>query len=109
MNVSKCAYEEYTYIQNSLELKPHGRKAVPHKAKDRHNSDFAREKFRQVHAGERQEKAVDLFGDFEQAADDGKSDSSGGASSEDRKPAAHPKIRRYGRERKHDNDLDRGR
>jgi hypothetical protein len=50
-----------------------------------------------------------LFGDFEQAADDGKLDSSGGASYEGRKPAAHSKIRRYGRKRKRDNELDRGR
>ena len=92
-----------------LELKPRCRKAVPHKAKDRHNSEFAREKFRQAHAGEVEQKAVDLFGDFEHAADDGRSDSDGGTSSDSRKPAAHPKIRRYGRKRRRDNDLDRER
>jgi hypothetical protein len=92
-----------------LELKPRGRKAVPHKAKDRHNSEFAREKFRQAHSGEQQEKSVDLFGDFERAADEGRSDSGGSTSSEGRKTAPHPKIRRYGRKRRRDNDLDRNR
>jgi len=92
-----------------LELTPPGRKAVPHKTKDRHNSDFAREKFRQAQSGERHPKEVDLSGDFDRAADDGRSDSVGGASSEGRKPTAHPKNRRYGRKRRGDNDLDRGR
>ena len=34
----------------TLELTPPGRKAVPHKAKNRHNSEFAREKFAQAHS-----------------------------------------------------------
>jgi hypothetical protein len=38
-----------------LELTPPGRKAVPHKAKNRHNSHFARETFRQAQSGEQQE------------------------------------------------------
>ena len=39
-----------------LDLTPPGRKAVPHKAKNRHNSQFAREKFAQAHSGELEPK-----------------------------------------------------
>ena len=83
----------------TLELTSPGRKAVPHKPKNRHNAPFAKEKFAQAHSGEQEPRQVDLFADFERAADDG--------SSEGRKPTVHPKIRRYERKRKRDNDYDR--
>ena len=93
----------------ALELTPPGRKAVPHKAKDRHNSQFAREKFAQAHSCEVEPRDVDLSADFDRASDDGSSGKGGEGSSDGRKPAAHTKIRRYGRKRKRDNGLDRGR
>jgi hypothetical protein len=93
----------------ALELTPPGRRAVPHKAKNRHNSEFAREKFAQVHDNEPEPKELDLSSDFEHATDDGSTGKGGESSAEGRKPTSRQKIRRYGRKRKRDNGLDRGR
>jgi hypothetical protein len=92
-----------------LELTPPGRKAAPYKAKNRHTSQLAREQFEQAHDDHREPKKIDLSGDFERAADDGSSGKGGEGSAEGRKPATGPKIRRYGRKRRPDNDLERGR
>ena len=92
-----------------LELKPPGRKAVPHKAQNRHNSEFAHEKFARARSGELEPKEVDISSDFERAADDGSSGKGGEGSAEGRKPASRQKITRIRRKRRYDNDRDLGR
>ena len=48
-----------------------------HKAKNRHNSEFVREKVRQAHSVEQEPTELDLSGDFDPAADDGRSGKGG--------------------------------
>lgn len=93
----------------AFELKPRGRKAVPHKAMNRHTSQMAREQFIQAQKGKTTQREIDLTGEFGDAAEGGAGGGSGRASSGGPKPASETKIRRYGRKRGKGKDFDKGR
>ncbi|GAB3326657.1 relaxase family protein [Haliea atlantica] len=102
----------------ALDLRPPGRRAVPHKAKNRHISPFAdrQRKAEELEAafgrgveGTTRRKQVDLEGDFTRAAE-GEKGSEGRGASDGPRPAFENKIRRYGSKRRgRDNEHDRGR
>lgn len=92
-----------------LELHPPGRKAMPHKAKNRYRSRLPQDQFNKAQSGEPDRKDLDLSGDFKNAAGDSRSDGEGEGSSEGLKPASKSKIRRSSRRRRRNRDRDPGR
>lgn len=110
----------------SLDLKPPGRKAVPHKAKSRYTSPVRAElrgKRRQdedrgrialpeeLEGGEQghaQEKVFRLSTEFATAAEETKGGDEQGSSGGP-KPPSENKVKRYGPSRGNENDLDQGR
>ncbi|MCP5299105.1 MAG: relaxase/mobilization nuclease domain-containing protein [Chromatiaceae bacterium] len=93
----------------SFELKPRGRKAVPHKAMNRHTSQMAREQFIRAQKGKITQREIDLTGEFGDAAEGGGAGGSGRSTSDGPKPASATKIRRYGRKQDKGKDFDKGR
>lgn len=93
----------------NLDLKPRGRKAVPHKAKDRHRSAFAQEMAqagkKRIDAG----KKVDLTVEFERAAGNGTTEGKAQGSSDGPKPVARSRSNRNKQQQRRDRDKDRGR
>jgi len=93
----------------SLDLKPRGRQARPHKAMNRHKNRGAKEEFKDTVRGNSRKKDINLSNDFSKAASDGKSGGNSDSGSEQVKPSARPKVKSCRRTRKRDQDKDRGR
>ena len=89
----------------TLELKPPGRKAAPHKAKNRYISPLARELAESVEARPPSRRSIDLSEDFTRAARDDESREEGGStgSSESSKPS-RPARPQEPRPRRRDRD-----
>ena len=85
-----------------------GRRAAPHKAQHRFTSEVVRERFADAHAGKTKTTQPELQEEFTRAACNGKGET-GRGSSDGPKDKSESKVRRYGRPKYRDKDLDRGR
>lgn len=90
----------------ALELKPRGRRAVPHKAKNRHTSRARFELGEAFEHGKHRRSHIDLSSEFSRVAGDD-TDGRGEAESGDGpKPVSDPKPKRARRRRPRDRDRD---
>lgn len=95
---------------HSLELKPRGRRAVPHKAKNRHTSRARFELGAEFEHGKHRDSHIDLSHEFSRVAGDDTDGRGESESGEGPKPTAEqgPKRTRRRRPRNRDRDPDRG-
>jgi len=93
----------------SLDLTPRGRKAMPHKAMNRHKNRGAKEEFEMSVQGKSSKKDISLRDDFSKAASEGKTGGNSDSESGQAKPSSRSKVKSYRRTRKRDQDKDRGR
>lgn len=89
----------------ALELKPRGRMAVPHKAKNRHRATFADELVKDAKALKSPRRSVDLLSDFSKAARDESDGKTDGKSGEGKGKA--PKFGKSKKDKKDKNRKDR--